>query len=99
MNVRVISNAACKLGEGPLWSDDRLWWFDIDGRRLHSCGPEGEAPRTWDFDEPHSAAARVAGGGMLIASASGLWRFDPESGARDLVTPLEASHHWEKSNG
>lgn len=96
--MRVISDAGCRLGEGPLWREGRLWWFDIDGRRLHSCGPEGEDPRDWDLEEPHSAAAAIAGGGMLVASASGLWRFDPETGARDLVTPLEADKPGNRSN-
>jgi sugar lactone lactonase YvrE len=96
--MRVISDIGCKLGEGPLWSDGWLWWFDIDGLRLHRCGPGGEDPRVWELDEPHSAAGRIAGGGMLVASASGLWRFDPETGARDLITPLEADIPGNRSN-
>ncbi len=98
MKPRLVADIRCKLGEGPLWADGRLWWFDIDAHRLHSCGPEGESPRSWELGEAHSAAARIAGGGMLIASASGLWRFDLDTGARDLVAPLEADRPGNRSN-
>jgi sugar lactone lactonase YvrE len=96
--MRLISDARCKLGEGPLWDDGRLWWFDIDGERLHRCGPDGEDARVWKLDEPHSAAARIEGGGLMVASATGLWRFDPDTGARELVTSLEADNPGNRSN-
>jgi sugar lactone lactonase YvrE len=35
---RLLWAAGARLGEGVLWDDriGRLWWVDINGRRLHS---------------------------------------------------------------
>ena len=33
-----------ELGEGPIWSDGRLYWFDILGKRLFSAPPDGAVP-------------------------------------------------------
>lgn len=96
--MKMISDLGAKLGEGPFWDGETLWWFDIDGRRLHRCGPGGEAPRAFELERPASAAAAIEGGGMLIADAEGLWRFDAETGARDLVAPLELDLPGNRSN-
>ena len=86
-----------ELGEGPLWSDGRLYWFDILGKRLHAAASDGAAPRSWQFDEHFSAAGRIAGG-LLLASETALWRFDPGTGARTRLVALEAERPETRSN-
>jgi sugar lactone lactonase YvrE len=86
------------LGEGPLWHPEReaLFWFDIVGKRLN-CHEDG-ASRHWQFDEYVSAAGWVDRDTLLMASATGLWRFDILSGERRLVMPLEAENPVTRSN-
>ena len=88
----------CFLGEGPLWHPqiDTLFWFDIIGKRLFARGPEGA--RDWGFDEHHSAAGWLDAEHLLIASETGLWRFEIASGARSLIVPLEADNPTTRSN-
>ena len=93
----VFATHPCLLGEGPLWHPRRkaLFWFDILGKTLH-C--KGATRLSWSFDEYVSAAGWVDADTLLIASASGLWRFDIASGGRDLVVPLEADDTTTRSN-
>ncbi|MEM6757880.1 MAG: SMP-30/gluconolactonase/LRE family protein [Pseudomonadota bacterium] len=97
--MNVFDDHPCVLGEGPLWHPERkaLFWFDIMARRLH-CKAPGAARQTWTFDDHVSAAGWVDRDTLLMASATGLWRFDIPSGARDLVVPLEADDPVTRSN-
>ncbi|WP_149143032.1 SMP-30/gluconolactonase/LRE family protein [Gemmobacter caeruleus] len=96
--AEVFDNRPCFLGEGPLWHPDRrmLFWFDIIGKRLLARGQDGT--RDWQFDEHVSAAGLVDAATLLIASETGLWRFDIDSGTRSLLAPLEADRPETRSN-
>lgn len=98
MGVRVFDDRVCHLGEGPLWhpSLQTLFWFDILNCKLLSRGPGG--PREWQFDEHHSAAGIIDEATLLIASETGLWRFDIATGTRDVLVPLEAERTDTRSN-
>ncbi|MEZ5913243.1 MAG: SMP-30/gluconolactonase/LRE family protein [Paracoccaceae bacterium] len=98
MSVAVFSETRCLLGEGPLWHPDRaeLFWFDILGKRLHVKGAAGE--RHWQFDEHVSAAGRIGRDSLLIASETGLYRFDLGTGERQLLAALEADNPRTRSN-
>ena len=71
----------CELGEGALWHPVRqeLFWFDILNRTLNSQA------RSWSFPELVSAAGWVSADELLIASETGLFRFNLSSGARSSV--------------
>lgn len=93
----IFDDQLCTLGEGPLWHPERnaLFWFDILGKTLH-C--KGDARRSWRFEKYVSAAGWVDRDTLLLASASGLWRFDIDTGARSLVVALEADNPVTRSN-
>ena len=94
----VFDERACELGEGPLWHPLRkqLFWFDILGHRLLSR-VDGQALE-WQFSECHSAAGWIDTDTLLIASETGLWRFDIGTGHRDLICELEANNPDTRSN-
>ncbi|MEO0401005.1 MAG: SMP-30/gluconolactonase/LRE family protein [Pseudomonadota bacterium] len=94
----VFDDAPCVLGEGPLWHPERnaLFWFDILGKRLICKGDN--ARQGWSFDDHVSAAGWIDRDTLMIASETGLWRFDIETGARTLVVPLEADMPVTRSN-
>jgi sugar lactone lactonase YvrE len=95
---KVFDDRICALGEGPLWHPLRqqLYWFDILGKRLLTR--HDDAKHEWQFDEHVSAAGWVDHDTLLMASETGLWRFSLETGARDLITPLEADNPVTRSN-
>lgn len=71
----------CELGEGPLWHPLRheLFWFDILNRTLHSRAA------SWPFDVYVSAAGWISRDELLVASETGLFRFDLTTATRTLV--------------
>ena len=99
MTAQVFDDYTCQLGEGPLWHPLRqeLFWFDITQNRMMARPLQGPT-RVWHFDEMHSAAGWVSQTELAIASETGLWRMDLDSGARDLLCPLEADNPVTRSN-
>ena len=97
--MQVYSDVACALGEGALWHPLRkqLFWFDILGMRLMSRAPDGTVDH-WQFDEHVLAAGWVDRDTLLMASATGLWRYDIGTETRELVAPLEADNPVTRSN-
>jgi len=98
MTAEVFSSVKCTLGEGPLWHPERkqLFWFDILGKRLLSV--VGEEERIWQFEECVSAAGWVGRDTLLMASETGLWRFDLRTEERSLLCNLEADMPHKRSN-
>ena len=98
MTAQVFDNRICTLGEGPLWHPLRkqLFWFDIIGCKMLS--QDGTKQIEWSFDEHVSAAGWIDHDTLLIASATGLWRFDIATGARALVIEMESDQPLTRSN-
>ena len=98
MTAAIHDSRPCTLGEGAFWHPERgqLFWFDILGHRL--LGRDDTGPREWSFGECVSAAGWIDRDTLLIASETGLYRFSLGTGARDLVTPLEADNPATRSN-
>lgn len=98
MQPSSYDSRVCILGEGPLWHPKRnqLFWFDILTKRLLSR--EGGAERTWQFEEFVSAAGWIDEETLIIASESGLYEFDIASGARRLISAIEADDNETRSN-
>lgn len=98
MTPPIFDDRLCTLGEGPLWHPERnqLFWFDILGNRLLTRDAQGS--RDWQFDENVSAAGWIDRDQFLVASETGLWRFNCATGARTLVHPLEAENKLTRSN-
>jgi sugar lactone lactonase YvrE len=98
MSATVFDDTPCALGEGPLFAHGRLFWFDILNRRLHARAAGDAAAATWSFDEMFSAAGILPDGELLLASETGLWRFSPETGARERLLAVEADNPVTRSN-
>ncbi|WP_375690861.1 SMP-30/gluconolactonase/LRE family protein [Pseudooceanicola sp. LIPI14-2-Ac024] len=88
----------CELGEGPFWHPERqqYFWFDILGRRLLSR--DGDAALEWSFPEHASAAGWIDRDTLLLATETGLRRFDIASGAHEPIIALEAERTGTRSN-
>jgi len=90
----IFDDTQCQLGEGALWHPIRqqLFWFDILGKRLHTKG------RHWQFDTYVSAAGWIDEDTLLLASGTGLGRFDIRTGTTTPLCDLEADNHVTRSN-
>ena len=86
--AEIFDEGRCYLGEGPLWhpGTGTLFWFDIIAGTLHAR--TGTRSRSWEFGEPASAAGWIGETELLVATASGLRRFDLASGRGDLLVPF-----------
>lgn len=98
MSQNIFDDRICTLGEGPLWHPLRqqLFWFDIMNNRLLTQ-KDGQQ-QAWDFDEQVSAAGWVDKDTLLIASETGLFRFDLISGTQELICALEEDNAITRSN-
>lgn len=101
MSVRVAVQASDKLGEGPCWSpvDNRLYWFDIKGRRLSSFEPATGARRVFELPVRASAAAPKADGTLLLATEAGLAFFDPRSGSFEVRQKMDLGPGFRSNDG
>ena len=90
----------CTLGEGPLWHPerDRFYWFDIVAGTLYGADQHGNHQRSWSFGEPASAAGWVDRDTLLVATASGLQRFDIDAGTWTPVIGIEEDNPVTRSN-
>ena len=71
------------LSEGPWWSvsQQRLYWIDILGRRLHAADLDGHDLRTWGTPSQIGFAVPDEEGGVVLGLHAGLARLDPATGA------------------
>jgi sugar lactone lactonase YvrE len=88
----------CRLGEGPLWHPLRrqLFWFDILEGKLLSR--DEDQALEWAFGRHVSAAAWISRDRLLIASETGLSRFCLDTGAEEMLCPVEADNPRTRSN-
>ena len=98
--VRLVHAGQHEVGEGPLWHDgiERLFWFSILEGLLLSCDADGGGPREWRLGERASAAGIVGDETLIVATETGLWRFDLASGEKVPLVPLEADNPRTRSN-
>ena len=90
--TRLLPDTTFGLGEGPVW-DDRagvLYWVDIKAPALHALDPATGTHQSWDWPEVVSCCGLAQSGEVIVSGRSGLWVFDPETGARDMVYPIPA---------
>jgi L-arabinonolactonase len=88
------------LGEVPIWSAEEraLYWVDIRAPALHRFDSQTGSDRAWSLPEAIGAVAFDARGGLLVALASGLYRFDPASEGLILEAPIESDINTSRLN-
>lgn len=87
MMHRLFPDLGFVLGESPVWDDRsaRLYCVDIEARRLYRLDPAGPQVESFDWPEKISCIGLTdPGPELLVAGVSGLWRFHPETGVREL---------------
>jgi sugar lactone lactonase YvrE len=90
LRIELIADARAELGEGPLWdvAEQRLYWIDSLGAKVHSCDVGGGAARTWDVPEHIGSLALRERGGAIVSLRDGFYTLDLATGAcHKLVDP------------
>jgi xylono-1,5-lactonase len=100
MKAECVCEIGAQLGEGPLWSAAELavWFVDIKGHRIHRFEPETHKLRSWNTPEDVGFIARVTGGRFLCGLKSGLYSFEPATGALSLVTLVDSDRPRNRLN-
>jgi sugar lactone lactonase YvrE len=87
-----------ELGEGPVWFDDALWFVDIKAPAIHRFEPATGAKRSWSAPQQVGFLFPARSGGFVAGLQSGLHRFDPDSGAFDLICEVDADKPGNRLN-
>ncbi|MCT7378560.1 SMP-30/gluconolactonase/LRE family protein [Chelativorans salis] len=98
--VSVLSDTACRLGEGPAYDahTDTLFWFDILERKLLELPLSGGKEQVHDLPVMASALARVDEARQLLVTETGLQLRDRASGALEMLAEVEADRPDTRSN-
>jgi len=89
------------LGEAPMWheTEGKLYWLDINGRKLWSYSPTSKESKSWELPEVAGSFAFREGGGFLMGFASGLTFYDPGTGASEKVCDYEPDLNTRPNDG
>ena len=90
MRISRVETRRCRGGEGPLWdvAEQRLYWIDSLGAKVHSCDVAGGSPRAWDVPEHIGSLALREKGGAVVSLRDGFYTLDFRTGAcAKLVDP------------
>jgi len=85
--AQCIWPVGAELGEGPVWlaAEDAVWFVDIKGPRIHRYHADSGETRSWDAPEQVGFIVPARGGGFVCGLKSGLYRFEPATGAFEPV--------------
>jgi sugar lactone lactonase YvrE len=86
-----VWDIAAELGEGPVWveRDRALWFVDIKRQQIYRFDPHSGEKRSWDAPEQVGFVFPSDDGGFVAGLQSGLYRFDPDAGAFQLIVEVE----------
>jgi sugar lactone lactonase YvrE len=95
-----VWNLEAELGEGPVWveRDQALWFVDIKKQQVHRFVPADGSRKSWDSPEQVGFILPAEDGGFVAGLQSGLYRFDEQSGAFDLIVEVEADKPHNRLN-
>jgi sugar lactone lactonase YvrE len=101
MTVRCVAVCGDQLGEGPCWAaaEGRLFWFDIQGRRLHWLEPGSGRKGEWPLPLRASAAAPRAAGGLLAATEGGLVHINGRTGELRMAQAFTFERGFRSNDG
>ncbi|MEQ1769898.1 MAG: SMP-30/gluconolactonase/LRE family protein [Devosia sp.] len=105
MTVKVETAVASQnlLGEGAYWHarGQRLWWVDVPmpGARIETFDPVSGRHHSCPVPQmPMSLRARRDGAGLIVATHSGVSRFDPATGELTHLIDPEPGKPFNRSN-
>jgi len=91
LRIELLIDARAALGEGPLWDvvEQRLYWIDSFGNKVHRCDAAGGERRSWDVPENIGSMALREAGGAVCSLRNGFHALDFETGAVEKIVDPE----------
>jgi sugar lactone lactonase YvrE len=80
---------ACELGEGPVWWRGALWFTDIKQKMVHRFDPESGRGESWLAPSEVGFLAPRQDGHFIAGAKTGLYDFNPATGAFRLIRTIE----------
>jgi len=82
------------VGESPLWhpQERRLYWVDIQGKKVHRFEPTNGRNESFDLPEIVTCLAFRKKGGLVLTLRKTFAFFEPDSGKLEMLTEVEASN-------
>ena len=92
ISIDCVVPSRSRLGEGAVWDvdDSRLWWVDIRAGLVHRFDPASGTNDSFEVGEQVGSIARRHAGGLVMATESGFYLFDPEDGTKTCLATPEA---------
>ncbi len=100
VSIECVVDARAKTGEGAFWDvqRQRLWWVDIPPGLVQCFDPATGDNQCWEIGEPVGCLAPTTRGDLILATRSGFWRFDPETGEKTALHDPEADRPGNRFN-
>ena len=78
-------------GESPFWhpQEQRLYWVDIPGKRVHRWHPESGTKETWELPQNPGSIAPAANGGLVLALNDGFYRARSWGGLLEAIVRFQ----------
>jgi sugar lactone lactonase YvrE len=78
LRIELLIDGHAELGEGPIWdvAEQRLYWIDSLGSKVHSCDATGGSARTWRVPEHIGSMTLRERGGAIVALRDGFYALD-----------------------
>lgn len=100
IQIDCVVDAHAQTGEGAFWDVERqcLWWVDIPEGEVHKFDPSSGKDECHKLDEAVGCLAPTIKGDLILATRSGFWRFDPETGQKTALHDPEADQPANRFN-
>ena len=100
MKIECVASTRSQVGEGAYWDDrdEVLWWVDIPAGLIHCFDPATGHNRTIDYGEPVGCLAVREQGGLVLATKTGFWLFNPQTGDREAIYDPESHLEMNRFN-
>ncbi len=92
MKAECILDLKCTLGEGPVWLNGKLFFIDIEAKKLIRFDPMTSETKSVDVGERIGCALPTVDGDWLLGLNSGIARFAFESGQSPTLLKCPADH-------
>lgn len=92
LKITCVAPTRSTVGEGAVWDDREnvLWWVDIPAGIVYRYDPATGENRAHQMGEPVGCLALREAGGMVLATKSGFWFWDPATGEKTAIHDPEA---------
>jgi sugar lactone lactonase YvrE len=90
--VRCVLKWDAVVGESPLWHSRqrRLYWVDIQGRKVHRFDPAAGRNETFQLPEIVTSLAFRKTGGLLLTLRKAFAFYDPDTGELQRLATVES---------